>query len=52
MAGKFATPEQVLEKLNGGAVLAPETPSLNTIGAVKMLYAHALSFTESPFAGI
>ncbi len=52
MAWKYATPDQVLEKLNQGAVLAPETPSINTIGAVKILYTHALSYTESPFAGI
>jgi hypothetical protein len=31
MAGKFATPDQVLERLNEGAVIAPETPSINTI---------------------
>jgi len=52
MAGKFATSDQVLEKLNLWAVVAPETPSLNTLWAVKMVYTHALSFTESPFAGI
>lgn len=50
--GKYATPSQVLEKLNEGAVLAPETPSVNTLWAVKMIYTHALSFTDSPFAGI
>lgn len=51
-AWSFATHDQVLEKLNQWAVIAPETPSLNTLWAVKMVYTHALSFTDSPFAGI
>lgn len=49
---KTASPEDVLTELNEWAVLAPETPSINTLWAVKMLYTHSLSTTPSPFAWI
>lgn len=52
LAGQYATEDQLLDKLNQGVVVAPETPSINTLGAVKILYAHAVSFVDSPFAGI
>lgn len=51
-AGDKAKPDEVLLKLNKWAVLAPETPSVNTIGAVKMIYSHAASLTPSSFAWI
>lgn len=46
------TENELLALLDNGALLAPETPSLNTIGAVKMIYTHSLSLVKSPFAGV
>lgn len=49
---KSASQDDVLKKLNEWAVIAPETPSIDTIWAVKMMYTHSLSTTDSPFAWI
>lgn len=42
----------LLKKLDTWALLAPETPSLDTLGAVKMIYTHSLSFSDSPFSWV
>lgn len=46
------TEAELLSRLNSWMLLAPETPSFDSIGNVKMLYSHSLSYTDSPFAGI
>lgn len=44
--------DELLDLLDTGALLAPETKSMDTIGSVKMLYTHSLSFNDSPFSGV
>jgi hypothetical protein len=44
--------DTLLAMLHKWAILAPENRSLHDIGIVKMVYNHAVSTTQSPFAGI
>lgn len=46
------TEDELLDLLDTWALLAPETNSMDTIGAVKMIYTHSLSFNDSPFSGV
>jgi len=46
------TEQELLSRLNSWMLLAPETPSFDSIGNVKMLYSHSISYDNSPFAGI
>lgn len=52
LSSSTADEKTVLSLLNKWGVLAPETRNFDVLGAVKMLYMHALSFSKSPFAGI
>lgn len=42
----------LLNVLNSGMMMAPETQSLDTIWNVKMIYSHSLSVVKSPFSGV
>jgi len=52
LPGTDHSEEALLDVLNSGMMMAPETADINTIGNVKMVYSHSLSFVESPFSWV